>query len=376
MRVLHTEWSDGWGGQEIRVLLEARLLNEAGHDAIIACRPCSELYKRALDSSVETIPLNIKGPLDIRSALRLRHIIRDRGIDIINTHSSHDSWVGLIASWLTLPPVFVRTRHLSVPVKRRFLNFIYTMPDAIITTSKTIRDMLVSELGIEEENVVSIPTGVDIRRFNIAVNKGQIKDSLGIGGRAPVITTVGVLRSWKGHRVIIDAVKDIIDHYPEALFLFVGDGPQRSSIEGLISEKGLGEYVRLMGYRDDIPEILSASDLLLHPSLSYEGVPQSVLQAMATKVPVVATDVGGIVDVLIDGETGILIKPGSPDEIVRGIRGCLDNRDRALRMTERARLLVEKEYTLEVMMDRILKLYNDLINKKRRTEDDHRQRTA
>ena len=123
---------------------------------------------------------------------------------------------------------------------------------------------------------------------------------------------VGVLRSWKGHVFLLRAIPDIVKHIPNAHFYIVGEGPQRENIEGIVRDMSLQDRVSLLGHREDIPEIMASLDVIVHPSYAGEGIPQSLLQALAMKRPVVASDAGAIKEIILDNTTGYLIESENP----------------------------------------------------------------
>ena len=362
MRVLHTEWSDDMGGQEKRVLAEAVGLIQRGHHVAIACRSHAKIRTEAERLGIKTYPLPFRRPYDIESIFRLTRIIRQERFDIVNTHSGIDSWIGGLSARLARVPVLVRTRHLNIPLKRTPLNFIHYLPDMYITCGENMRMNLIRNCGFPEDRVISIPTGVDRKFFEIKRNK-DVAVKYGLSKNSPVITNVGILRSVKGHEVTFKAVKPVIKTVPEAKFLIVGDGPARERLENLVDELGIREYVIFTGFVKSIPEIYSFSDIAVLSSWS-EGLPQSLIQAMAAGVPVVATTVGGVPEVVIHEETGILVEAGDSEGLAEGIIRLLKNPELCKRLTEKAKQYVMDKYTMEHMIEKIEALYLELLKRK------------
>ncbi|GAB4536383.1 MAG: glycosyltransferase family 4 protein [Thermodesulfovibrionia bacterium] len=358
MRILHTEWSDGLGGQERRILSEAKGLIDRGHDVTIVCRKGSRIRDEAIKQGIETETIPMRWSWDIEGILRLYLFIKKRRFHVVNTHSGIDSWIGGISARLAGVPLLIRTRHLNIPLKRNILNFIHYLPDVYITCGEEMRMNLIKNCGFPEDKVVSIPTGVDNGFFEVNRDKdGQRR--YGIPDDSPVITNIGILRRVKGHEVTLMAVKGVIEEIPHARFLIVGDGPRRKALEGLVDELGIRKFVIFTGYVDDVREILSISDVVVLSSWS-EGLPQGILQAMASGVPVVATRVGGVPEVIIHKETGVLVEPGDREALAKGIIRILKDpmlRDHTVR---KARELVRSKYTLNHMLDRIETLYREM----------------
>lgn len=164
LKIIHTEWSNGWGGQEIRILDECLGMAARGHQVALAGCPDGQLRQRAEAAGLPFHPLPMAGPWDLRAVLRLAALLRRQGADVVHTHSSVDSWVGGFAAPLA-GAACVRTRHLSVPVNTNALNFVYRLPRAVATTGEGIRRHLVEDYGLTPARVMSIPTGVDTGRF-------------------------------------------------------------------------------------------------------------------------------------------------------------------------------------------------------------------
>ncbi len=363
--IVHTESSMGWGGQEIRILTELVHFTKRGYRVGLVCQSGSEVSQRARRFGIRTWELPFRRPFDLPTAWRIYRILKEEGVDLVNTHSSLDSWVASFAARMAKVPV-IRTRHLSVPLRRNPLSrLVYShLCDKIVTTGEAIRQRLLGELRLDPQKVVAIPTGVDLDRFDPKKVRGEgVRADLGLEASVPVVGMVAVLRSWKGHRIFLEAVPLIRRMIPQAKFLFVGDGPQRANIERWIRGMGLEGVVIMTGHREDIPEVLAALDVVVSASTTAEGVPQALLQALAMERPVVATGAGGVSEIIRDGETGLLIPPRDPQALAEAVMALLNEPSRASAMASAGRRLVEKDYPLEVMLQKLEALYRDLLKR-------------
>lgn len=357
LTILHTECSDGWGGQEIRTVRESQGMQRRGHRLVIAAPARSMIYKRALEAgfTVYDFEFSKKNPL---SFMRMRTILKQEKVDVLNTHSSRDSWVaGIAARYPTRLARIIRTRHLSTPIGKTPLSrFIYnTVPDAIMTTGEEIRRMMVQDNGYDGGKIFSVPTGTDLAVFD----PENVAPTLETGGFS--VGMLSVLRSWKGHEYFIRAVPIILKAVPDASFYIAGDGPQRDNIARLIDEMSIKDRVVMLGHREDVAGILMSLDVVVHPSYANEGVPQGVLQALAMKRPVVASDAGATREVVIDGETGFLIRPRSPEEIAEKVIELYRNPSVGESFARRGRALVEAGHSLERMLDKIEGIYGSIL---------------
>ncbi len=363
MRILHTEWSDGLGGQERRILAEAAGLSRRGHYVAIACREHADIRREALKLGIDIHTFPMRKFYDIPSIMQMTRFLKNNRFDVANTHSGVDSWIGGIAAKITNVPVLVRTRHLNIPLKRSLLNFVHYLPDVYITCGDNMRNNLVNNCGFPADRVVSIPTGAGMEFFDVRKNK-EAKLKYGLNMDSIVISNVGILRSVKGHEVTLSSVKKVIDAFPNAKYLIVGEGPARERLEKMSKDLGIARHVVFTGFIENIPEIYSFTDVAVLSSWS-EGFPQSILQAMASNVPVVATKVGGVPEVVFHEKTGLLIELGDHEGLAKEIIRILNKPDEALRFAANAKELVLKEHSVNHMIDKIEGLYKKLLEKKK-----------
>jgi glycosyltransferase involved in cell wall biosynthesis len=364
LKILHTEWSEGWGGQEIRILADADILTRRGHQVTLLVRPGSGLEENARSKGLPVVVRRIKHAYDPASLIFIARLLRKERFQVVNTHSSVDSWVAGAAAKLAHTPALVRTRHLSVPVADHMFNVVYRWPDALVTTAEMIRRRLIEVNGFAPDRVASIPTGVDLDRFDPDLDPGEVRAELGLPPGGRVAAMVAVLRSWKRHEIFLEAAAKIAAEKDDVSFLVVGEGPRRPNIEAKIQELGLGGRVVLTGYRTDVPRILAACDVCALTSESSEGVPQSVLQYQAMARPVVGTAAGGIPEVIEDGVTGLLCPVNDAEAVAEAMTRLLDDPDLARRVGAAGRRRIERKHSLDAMADATLDLYRGIVQRK------------
>lgn len=362
--ILHTEASTGWGGQEIRVILESGEFAKRGYRVLLACPAEARISAKAAEAGIEVINLPMPGPFNPKAIRRLLSIIKSEQVDIIHTHSSRDSWLAGIAGRLSKIPV-VRSRHLSTPVgKSWFTSFVYrSLPDKIITSGAEIKRMLVERNRIDPAKIVSIPAGVDTEEYNPEVSGAKVTEELGLKAAYPVVGCVAMLRSWKGHKDLFDAAVRVIKKYPEARFVIAGDGPIRERLSTQIRTLGIEKSVIMTGLRKDVPEIIAALDIFVLLSTASEATSQVIPQALAIGRPVVATDVGGLPEIIEDNVTGLLIPKEDPAAIAGAIIKLADDKSLARRLAKKGREKILKDFTLKGMIDKTEEVYNLLLEK-------------
>lgn len=359
LRVLHTEWSLGWGGQEIRIMAEMKAFRERGVHMQIACRKESRIAAAAAEAGFRVDHLPFAGRLDLATILSLRRLARECGCNIIHTHSSKDSWCGALAGKLGGIKV-IRSRHLSSEVKPGLnARLVYDwLPDAVISSGRHIRDHLVDNCHCDPDRHYSVPAGADHHRFSPDVDTSAVRALL--AGREQgrhVIGIVAVLRSWKGHRVLLEACALLARELPDFILLIVGDGPLRDHLPLWADELGLGGKVVFAGHRDDVPACMKVMSVCVLPSLKNEATSQVMPQAMLVGTPVICSSAGGLTEVVHDGETGRVVPPGNAAALAAALRDCLVDQEKSAAMARRAREYALAHLTFDKQIDDTLAVY-------------------
>jgi glycosyltransferase involved in cell wall biosynthesis len=357
VKILHTEASCGWGGQEIRILEESRGLIGRGHEVTVACAAHARMMAEAprFEVPVVSLPIEFKTLAGFRA---LRGYLASHTPDVVNTHSSADSWLtGFACATLANPPAIVRTRHISAPVSGNpFNRWLYRQARGVVTTGESLRRHLLETLDLDPACVVSVPTGIDTDRFAPA-DKAAAKTSLGLKPGQQYLGIVATLRSWKGHLFLLDAFAQL--NRPGLHLLIVGEGPMRGPIEEKIAALRLGSSVTLTGQRDDPESWLRAMDVFCLPSYANEGVPQAILQAMLCALPIVTTPVGAILEAVSDGSTALVVPPRDAAALARAVARLLDDSAFATRLGVAARRVASDDFSKRVMLDRMEAVFVD-----------------
>lgn len=359
LRIVHTEASLGWGGQEIRILTEAAGMAARGHDVRLLCPPEARIFAEAGVRGVAVTALPI-GRKNARGLLALRRWLATNACHVINTHSSTDSWLAALAcASLHGAPPLVRTRHISAPVPdNAATRWLYTRATArIVTTGELLRQTLVRDNGFDAERIVSIPTGVDTTRFEPG-ERAAARVALGLPA-GPLVGIVATLRSWKGHRYLLEAVALL--GRSDLRLVIVGDGPQRSALEAQTASLGLGAQVTFAGNQDNVLPWLQALDVFVLPSYANEGVPQAIVQAMLCALPVVTTGVGSIGEAVQDGTTGLMVAPQEPKPLAAALARLLDDAALRARLGGAARLAALARFSMESMLDRMEAVFQETV---------------
>ncbi|MES2272915.1 MAG: glycosyltransferase family 4 protein [Chlamydiota bacterium] len=366
MRILHLEASPGWGGQEIRILREAEGMRKRGHEVIFAVMRDGGLISRARNAGFTVYELNFKRSAWIYCLFALVRIMRRHKIDLVNTHSSLDGWIGGIAARLGGKSV-VRTRHLSTPIKPGWNSrLLYgRLADFVVTTCSSIIPMISSQSGKTLTQCRSIPTGVDPE--GICFEKKDalaFRESIQVAVDDFLVGTACFMRSWKG---IDDFLKsaDLLRSTPKLKWVIIGGGHAETYHKKARALK-LENIVYFTGHLDNPFPALGSLDLFALLSTAHEGVSQAILQAAYLKVPLISTTTGGLGEVCLDRITGLQVAPFSPDEVARAVLELKE--DGALRkeLGQRGFQLVQGQFTLTHTIDGMEEVYKKVLFEKKR----------
>jgi glycosyltransferase involved in cell wall biosynthesis len=349
IKILHTESSLGWGGQEIRILTEAKIFSENGYEVIVAADKNSLIAKRASLYGVkcESIKLKKKRFSDL---LSLRKLISKVNPDVISCHSSTDHWLSALARLtLNIKPAIVRTRHISTHVHRNISSkWLYNNGcESIMTTSESIKKDLTQDKFVCT-HITSVPTGIDTDIF-IPGNKIQQRKTLNLPQKHFIFGIVATLRSWKGHGDLIQAFNLLKN--PMCTLVIIGDGPQMENCKKLAKISSHPENIQFTGDVRNIVSYLQAIDCFILPSYANEGVPQALLQAMSVGLPIISCPVGGIPETLKLYKEAILVKPRNPELLSKAMSKIMKTSNKNQVKN------IHRPFTLDTMYQSCLRVY-------------------
>lgn len=310
----------------------------------------------------------------IRIWRQLAGLIRENKIDVVQTHLfdlSTNSLMLLLPYTTDLRLLFWTVHnvdfgpagsHVSRPkriVYRSVYRLASRMANGFIAVSDKVKKAMVEEVDSIEDSITVICNGVDVKRYGHPLDKTKVLSELGLEAGAYSVAVVGTLKEQKGHRYLIEAMSSIVPQYPNCHLLVIGDGELREELQAQTERRQLGENIHFLGNRHDVTDLLAASDLFVLPSL-WEGLPMALIEAMASGLPIVATQVSGTTQVMLSGETGILVPPGDTQTLTGAILEMLSNPERARAMGVAARRHVEEGFSAQRQADEHLDLYHRL----------------
>jgi glycosyltransferase involved in cell wall biosynthesis len=229
----------------------------------------------------------------------------------------------------------------------------------IVTVSDELRIEVLNR-GVSKNRVTTIYNGININRFNGAYSINDVRKKFNIPAHFNVIGTIGRLNEQKGHIFLIKSAQQILEAFPECIFIIVGDGPLKQTLSAEVVEAKLENHFKFTGVLEDIPEILAAMDLFVLPSMA-EGLPIALLEAMAAKKPIIATKVGAIPKVVIPNESGLLITPKNVSGLINSVTELLGNKNKARMLGENGYRLILQKFSSKIMAQKYTEVYESLL---------------
>lgn len=304
---------------------------------------------------------------------RLMVVVKSQQIKILHAHLPDSSLIAIVVGKLTNTPVVLTIHNnFSLPSKRKapvrdalrtfITNMVFKRANYIITVGNDIKESLHQTIGYETP-IKTVYNGVDYQRYTSGLKKTaplQFRQSLGVSSQATIATVVGRLDKQKGHTYLIDAAHQLLDKYPELVFLLIGEGELKEKLIDQARSLKIADNFIFLGNRNDVPEILGMSDVFVLPSI-YEGIPLVVLEAMAAGLPVVATDVAGTRELIESGIDGLLAKTEDSKDIARVMNNLLSDMARGKEMSLRAQTKVKESFSLQRMVAGTECVYHEVL---------------
>jgi len=359
-KVLQLIETSGPGGAETMLINLVRELSKGRYDPIICLRKSGWLCDQLQKHGFETVIISQDGYVNSAWFRQLRKIIHAEQIDVIHAHEFAMNAYGSVLSGLTGVAVITTVHGKSYyheKWRRRLAYRTIAKWSKMVAVSDDIRNFLITQVGIKKNNVLTIHNGIDTKAY---IGRSHVERAHQNGRTEYVIGAVGSLYPVKGHTYLLQALAIVLKTQPEVVCRIAGQGHLLPQLEAEAGDLGIANQITFLGLRDDIPEVLRNIDVFVLPSLS-EGLPLSVLEAMAAGKPVIATDVGGVSEVLQDQITGFMVPAKDPKALAARILQLMADRTIAERFGRAGREKIEQEFSLETMTKRYEALYDQAL---------------
>ena len=357
LRVLHIIGGGEFGGAERHILNLCASLDPRKAAITVVCLFEEPFARMAKETGVNVLVVPMRHKLDLGTLTRLTDVIKRNRPDLVHTHGVRANLLGRLAAKMAGVNKIVTTVH-SLLVRdypdfwSRLANswterLTRGLTDHFIAVSQGLKNALVED-GMPENKITVIYNGLDLVRFKPCLPPGTYRRWLGYDERVPLVAIVARLHSVKGHNYFLQAAVEVLKVISKVRFLVVGTGPDEPMLKEMTNKLGLQEVVNFTGFISDIPDLMADMDVLVIPSL-WEGFGLTAIEAMTVGLPVVATEVGGLPEVVRPGETGILVPPADAVSLAKGILWVLQHSKEAGQMAENAREIVSREFSSKAM---------------------------
>ena len=363
MKILHINTERTWRGGEQQTLYLIRLLMERQIECHLVCQPGSPMAVKASDAGVVVFPIAMHGEADLMAGMRLNRLIRTHNYDIVHSHTSHAHTLAFMASigcnicrLVTRRVDFTIFRNRFLPlnsIKYRF------MADYYVAISHKIKKVMVTD-GIAADRIFVVHSGIDLNRFTGVAGDSLISE-FHLRSNEPVIINVAHLAGHKGQQFLVRAIPHVLKEIPGARFFIIGAGELMTELQTLSDSLGIKQALTLTGFRKDVGAFYNIADLFVMSSVQ-EGLGTALLDALALAKPVVATNAGGIPEVIKDGDTGRLVEAANPQALAQGIIEMLAHKDQAQAMAQRGQALVKEQFSIDAMVENNLAVYRQLLD--------------
>jgi len=355
LAILYIDTEHFWRGGQEQLFSLMKGMKERSHTVCLAAPQDAPLAQRVRQLGITTYAFEQRNELSPGALWRLRRILRLRHFDVIHFNTPRAIVAGSLVAKLEGVKVRISSRRVNFPLKSRFSRLKYNLLlEAIITVSDTIRETLLAG-GVEPSLVRVIYEGVDLHWID-----RQEPPSERLGNGNLVVGTVAHFSQEKGHETLLKAAASLSSRFKNVTYLLVGEGELRARLHRLTEQLRLNSHVNFTGFRSDCEALMKHFDVFCLPSRS-EGLSSAILAAMANRLPVVATNVGGIPELVINGETGLLVEPDNPSELAGALSRLLDSRELRSQLGQEGRRRIEAHFTLQQKLDQTETLYAQLL---------------
>lgn len=356
------------GGMENGVVNIANYIDDSIFRCFICCfADAGPLAERLTIPDAHRIVLGYNAGFHLESIFRLAQLFHRLRVDIVHTHGwGARSFVAFLGAKLARTPVCINGEHgvlhIEGSAQRIAQKMMGRIVDGTLSVSENLKKKAVAKLGLHPDTITVIPNGVDTHKFRGNYDIGDLYEEIKVNKNDFLLGIIGTLKSQKNQSVAIKAMRELKHCYKKANLLLIGDGPDRDRLKALAQQLGVDDCIRFLGYRDDIPQLLTILDALALCSIQdHEGMSNVILEAMASGVPVISSRSVGTEELIIDGSTGFLFDHSDATQLADCLQHLITSPELSASICDSAREKILKDHTIEVMVGRYQNYYTKMI---------------
>ncbi len=360
--IAHVSAETGFSGGEVQVFLLIDGLRRLGYRNVLFCPPQSRSSEEARRRGIECLPVRMRSDLDLMAVRALRSGFQDCAAALVHLHTGRATWLGGLAARAAQLPA-ITTRRMDRRIDRSWrTRLIYgQLVRCVIAISAGVADRLAAA-GVPPERTLVIYSAVDPDALQPAVDRGVTRADLDTPSEAVVVLALAALIPRKGLDVLLEAVARVSEHGVSPQVWIAGEGPERAALEEQTRRRGLGNRVRFLGERRDVADLLAACDVVVMPS-RREGLGVAALEAMAAGRPVIASAVGGLREVVVDGRTGLLVPPDDPVALAAALARMIHDDGLRMRLGAAGPARIEEGFSAAQMVAAYNQIYRMVLAK-------------
>ena len=377
IKILYFIEALGIGGTERQLVELLKHLDREKYQPIVAClHREGPFLQDILNLKVQVIQFGLGGGVirvvGLKWLFQLGQFLRRERISIVHTYLLHPNFLGMLAASMAGTPVKIMSERIVnyfeneryQGIRFKVADYIaQRLADVIIVNAEAIKEYMIEQHGTPRSKIKVVYNGVDLKTFDVDTDVEARRSELGLSLTAPVLGIVASLQPKKDHYTFFEALRIVAAKVPTMQALIIGDGPLRDRLQNRVNEIALSPNVRFLGIRSDVPFLLPLLDVMTLSSIR-EGFPNAISEAMAARKPVVATDVGGVTELMVDGTTGLVVPPRNPAALAQAMLSLLGNEEKAREMGRAARKRVEDHFSVSRMVVETEQLYEELLESK------------
>ena len=344
MKIFLLNTARGWGGLESHSIILAKALLDLGHEVVLGCRKGGNVEQEALAHKIPITNITMRNAVDIGSLIQVRDFIKTNGMEVVVANLGKEYWPATVAAKLAGVEI-VLFRHQLDPVKSITRWLINTAVARVIAVTHAVKQVMITS-GVQANKIEVVHPGLNVERFQSSAKyRSSVRAEYNISDQDIVIAAVGKLHPGKGIYELLEAVEQLSANNQNLKVMYIGDGEERHHLPERAKELGMADQIIMTGYRSDIDRLFSAIDIFALPSKGYESFGMVLIEAMAAGKPVIGTATGGIPEIITDSQSGLLVAPGSVDELAKAIDRLITEPDFRQRLIAAGHEKVKENFT-------------------------------